>query len=63
MQTKVRGGVVGAGWPGQQHARAIRASPDAILQALAEPNEERAGEFRPASADGLPTSSAPAAER
>ena len=46
MQTKVRIGVVGAGWPGQQHARAIRASPNAILQALAEPNDERAAEFR-----------------
>lgn len=46
MQNKVRVGVVGAGWPGQQHARAIRASPDAILQALADPNDERAAEFR-----------------
>ncbi len=46
MLTKVRVGVVGAGWPGQQHARAIHASPDALLQALAEPNEERAAEFR-----------------
>ncbi len=45
MQTTVRIGVVGAGWPGQQHARAIRASPNAILQALAEPNDERAAEF------------------
>ena len=46
MQTQVRVGVIGAGWPGQQHARAIHASPDAILQALAEPNDERAAEFR-----------------
>ncbi|HEY3663201.1 MAG TPA: Gfo/Idh/MocA family oxidoreductase [Chthoniobacterales bacterium] len=46
MQSKVRVGVVGAGWPGQQHARAAHASPDAILQALAEPNKERAAEFR-----------------
>ncbi len=38
--------MVGAGWPGQQHARGIRASPDAVLQALAEPNDERAAEFR-----------------
>ncbi|MDQ3115226.1 MAG: Gfo/Idh/MocA family oxidoreductase [Verrucomicrobiota bacterium] len=48
MQTKVRIGVVGAGWPGQQHARAISVSRDAILQALAEPNDERAAEFRTA---------------
>ena len=42
---KVRIGVIGAGWPGQQHARAIRALPGAELAALAEPNEERAAAF------------------
>jgi len=42
---KVRVGIIGAGWPGQQHARAVRASPNAVLQALAEPDEERAAEF------------------
>lgn len=52
MQGKVRVGVVGGGWPGQQHARAILASPNAILQALAEPNDERAMEFRRAYAPG-----------
>ena len=44
-QKKVRVGVVGAGWPGQQHARAICASRRAVLQALAEINDERAAEF------------------
>jgi len=43
---KLRVGIIGAGWPGQQHARAVRASPNAILQALAEPDEERAAGFR-----------------
>jgi predicted dehydrogenase len=43
---KLRVGIIGAGWPGQQHARAVRASPNAVLQALAEPDEERAAEFR-----------------
>lgn len=45
-QARIRIGVVGAGWPGQQHARGINASPDAVRQALAEPNDERAAEFR-----------------
>ncbi|MEO8440075.1 MAG: Gfo/Idh/MocA family oxidoreductase [Spartobacteria bacterium] len=40
-----RVGIIGAGWPGQQHARAIGALPGAALEALAEPNEERAAEF------------------
>jgi len=43
---KLRVGIIGAGWPGQQHARAVRASPNTVLQALAEPDEERAAEFR-----------------
>jgi predicted dehydrogenase len=41
----VRLGIIGAGWPGQQHARAIRASRGALLIALAEPDEERSKEF------------------
>lgn len=45
MTKKVRVGIIGGGWPGQQHARAVRASQHAVLQALAEPNEERAAEF------------------
>ncbi len=39
-------GIVGAGWPGQQHARAVRAVQGAILESVAEPNEERATAFR-----------------
>ena len=46
MTKKVRVGIIGAGWPGQQHARAVRASPNTVLQALAEPDEKRAAEFR-----------------
>lgn len=46
MTTRLRVGIIGAGWPGQQHARAIRVSKRAILQALAEPNEQRVSEFR-----------------
>jgi len=42
---KLRVGIIGAGWPGQQHARAIHASKAAVLEALAEPNDERTGEF------------------
>lgn len=45
MVRKVRIGIVGAGWPGQQHARAVRACADAVLAGLAEPNEERKIEF------------------
>ena len=41
----MRVGIIGAGWPGQQHARAIRALKSVTLQALAEPNEERTREF------------------
>ena len=39
-------GIIGAGWPGQQHARAIIDTGSAILQAVAEPNEERIAELR-----------------
>jgi len=42
---KVRVGIIGGGWPGQQNARAVQASEHAVLQALAEPNEERTAEF------------------
>ena len=38
-------GIIGAGWPGQQHARALRSGKRAILQACGEPNPERAAEF------------------
>lgn len=43
---RVRVGIVGGGWPGQQHARAVLASSGATLAALAEPNEKRVEEFR-----------------
>ena len=46
MKKKLRVGIIGGGWPGQQHARALQASADAVLQALAEPNEVRAAAFR-----------------
>ena len=39
-------GIIGAGWPGQQHARAIRANDRAVLEACAETDEERAAEFK-----------------
>jgi len=42
---KVGVGIIGAGWPGQQHARALRASQRAVLYACAEANRERATEF------------------
>jgi predicted dehydrogenase len=45
VKKTVRVGIIGAGWPGQQHGRAVRATNGAVLQALAEPNEERAAEF------------------
>jgi predicted dehydrogenase len=46
VNDEVRLGVIGAGWPGQQHARAICAIAGARLQALAESNETRVAEFR-----------------
>ena len=46
MTKTVQIGIVGAGWPGQQHARAVNATVGATLQALAEPNEERVAAFR-----------------
>ena len=45
MTKRLRIGIVGAGWPGQQHARAILASKAAMIEALAEPNDERTVEF------------------
>ncbi len=46
MEKELRVGVIGAGWPGQQHARGIQSTRNATLYALAEPNEERAREFK-----------------
>lgn len=43
--TKPGIGIIGAGWPGQQHARAILETESALLQAVAEPNEERITEL------------------
>ena len=45
MTKKVRIGIIGGGWPGQQHAKAIASLDHVVLQALAEPNEERGREF------------------
>lgn len=45
MANGVRLGIIGAGWPGQQHARAIHAIQGAVLAALAEPNDDRSTEF------------------
>jgi predicted dehydrogenase len=42
---RLRIGIIGAGWPGQQHARAILAGKAAVIEALAEPNDERMAEF------------------
>jgi len=42
---KLRVGIIGAGWPGQQHARAIRAGKSALLQACTEADPARAAEF------------------
>ena len=42
---KLRVGIIGAGWPGQQHARAVQAGKRAIVQACGEQNAERAAEF------------------
>ena len=47
-------GIIGVGWPGQQHARAISALPDVTLHSCADTDAERlrsfADEYRPASA-------------
>jgi len=45
VKRKIRIGIIGAGWPGEQHARAIRALKGAALQALAERDEARARNF------------------
>jgi predicted dehydrogenase len=42
---KKRVGIIGAGWPGQQHARALGAIDGADLYACAEADAERAAEF------------------
>jgi predicted dehydrogenase len=42
---KLRIGIIGAGWPGQQHARAIQVAKGALLLAVAEPNKQRMAEF------------------
>ena len=52
MRKKLRIGIIGAGWPGQQHARAVRTAVGAVLQGLAEPNEERTREFSQTYAPG-----------
>jgi predicted dehydrogenase len=46
MTKNIRIGIIGAGWPGRQHARAIRALKGVSLEALAEPDEERTSEFK-----------------
>ena len=46
MAKKLALGIIGAGWPGQQHARAVRANQRAVLHACAEANKERAAEFK-----------------
>ena len=45
MRRKLRVGILGAGWPGQQHARALQAGKRAVLQACSEKEPERAAEF------------------
>lgn len=45
MAKKLGIGIIGAGWPGQQHARTVRALTGATLQALAEPHAEKAQNF------------------
>jgi predicted dehydrogenase len=42
----VRLGIIGAGWPGQQHTRAILAGKSALVQACAEVDPARAAEFQ-----------------
>ncbi len=38
-------GIIGAGWPGEQHARALQAGNRGVLQACSEKEPERATEF------------------
>lgn len=45
MPGKLRVGIIGAGWPGHQHARGLLAGNRGILQACAEQQPERAAEF------------------
>jgi predicted dehydrogenase len=45
MSKKINLGILGAGWPGQQHAIAIRALQEANLYACADVNDARRGAF------------------
>ena len=45
MHRKLRVGIIGAGWPGQQHARALLGGNRAVLQACSEQEPARASEF------------------
>ncbi len=45
-------GIIGAGWPGQQHARALNALDGVELYACAEANDARAAEFEATYAPG-----------
>ncbi|MBV9009197.1 MAG: Gfo/Idh/MocA family oxidoreductase [Verrucomicrobia bacterium] len=42
----LRFGIIGAGWPGQQHAKAIAAIPGTELRACSDTNDERLQAFR-----------------
>ena len=46
MAKKLGVGIIGAGWPGQQHAHAVRANDRAELYGIAESDRERRTEFR-----------------
>ena len=46
MKTKLNFGIIGAGWPGQQHAIALRAISEAYLYAGADSEETRRGVFQ-----------------
>ena len=46
MAKKLGVGIIGAGWPGQQHAHAVRANDRAELYGIAEWDRERRTEFR-----------------
>jgi predicted dehydrogenase len=45
VRRDLRIGIIGAGWSGRQHARAIGANQDALLATLADPNEAPVAEF------------------
>ena len=46
MKKNLKIAIVGLGWPGQRHAEAVRASPDAVLYAGADLSEERRAQFQ-----------------